>query len=707
MADPVLVPVPPVTGTSLFDTIPLGEPIPQNEDHAVSVSLPRWNDVVDYEEGRLADVLKTGYPRFFIHRSIQKLASILKTKFGRPVEEAVLFPSIQSASQCRDFIYAMHRRSGGVTHAPIRIVRFCVIAHAAPDGTTPESVQSGTSADTPIQLHCVLFPAELWPHAKSFWQHTGMGISSRLADECLRILAHNESLIGGCAEQARNSNRGSTAVPARGGGFGRSRYQRGGMNSSLLSHSISESSSAASSRPMSRTSSSSTHMNSMLGSNELSDTDDELTIEHSMYVEERYGRNLPFDQASLAKRALRRRIAGTLLSDGALEESLDEAPVASVRHVGISEDDVYLFASGMASIYTAHQVAMLERAISLEKPNFTVEDCREYCRTHGDLSFVYGPFKIGKSICFGFPYTDTLKVLQKWGPGCHFFGHGTDKDLDALEDMLANYPADQPPVVSLFCEFPSNPLLRSADLPRLRRLANTYGFSIVVDETVGNFVNVDVLPYADMVVSSLTKVFSGECNVMGGSLVLNPASPRASTLRNVLSVRYEDTQWPEDSIFLERNSREFVPRVARIDKNAEEICEYLRAEMEKPNSVVRDVCYPKYVTREHYDACRRKQKYGSDGAQGPAGYGGLLSVVLTSPGAARAFYDALSCAKGPSLGTSCTLACPYTLLAHYAELPWAASMDVDEALVRVSVGVEDTDTLLDMCRIALEAAKAA
>ena len=150
-----------------------------------------------------------------------------------------------------------------------------------------------------------------------------------------------------------------------------------------------------------------------------------------------------------------------------------------------------------------------------------------------------------------------------------------------------------------------------------------------------------------------------------------------------------------------------MPRVARIDKNAEEICEYLRAEKDKPNSVVRNVCYPKYVTREHYDACRRKQKYGSDGAQGPAGYGGLLSVVLSSPKAACAFYDALSCAKGPSLGTSCTLACPYTLLAHYAELPWAASMDVDEALVRISVGVEDTDTLLDMCRIALEAAKAA
>lgn len=70
--------------------------------------------------------------------------------------------------------------------------------------------------------------------------------------------------------------------------------------------------------------------------------------------------------------------------------------------------------------------------------------------------------------------------------------------------------------MALFTEFPSNPLLRSANLPRLRGLADKYDFLVVIDETIGNFVNVEVLPYADMVVSSLTKVFSGASNVMGG-----------------------------------------------------------------------------------------------------------------------------------------------------------------------------------------------
>jgi cystathionine gamma-synthase len=87
--------------------------------------------------------------------------------------------------------------------------------------------------------------------------------------------------------------------------------------------------------------------------------------------------------------------------------------------------------------------------------------------------------------------------------------------LEALLEREST-ASDGPPVLALFTEFPSNPLLRSADLPRLRALADKYDFLIVVDDTIGNFVNVEVLPYADIVVSSLSKIFSGDANVMGG-----------------------------------------------------------------------------------------------------------------------------------------------------------------------------------------------
>ena len=111
-----------------------------------------------------------------------------------------------------------------------------------------------------------------------------------------------------------------------------------------------------------------------------------------------------------------------------------------------------------------------------------------------------------------FPYVDTLKILQNFGPGCVFYGHGSSEELQDLEARLQKGEE----YLALFCEFPGNPLLNCPDLARIRSLADKYDFAVVVDETIGNFLNVDVTPFADIVVSSLTKVFSGDSNVMGG-----------------------------------------------------------------------------------------------------------------------------------------------------------------------------------------------
>jgi cystathionine beta-lyase/cystathionine gamma-synthase len=114
-----------------------------------------------------------------------------------------------------------------------------------------------------------------------------------------------------------------------------------------------------------------------------------------------------------------------------------------------------------------------------------------------------------------FPYIDTLKITEKFGPGSQFYGFGSAEELDDLEKRLEGGER----FLALFTEFPGNPLLRSPDLERIRHLADKYDFCVVVDETIGNFINVNVLPYADVVVSSLTKVFSGDSNVMGGGQV--------------------------------------------------------------------------------------------------------------------------------------------------------------------------------------------
>ena len=107
---------------------------------------------------------------------------------------------------------------------------------------------------------------------------------------------------------------------------------------------------------------------------------------------------------------------------------------------------------------------------------------------------------------------DTAKILDKFGHECVFYGHGTAEDLNELEINLESGKR----YLGFFCEFPSNPLLNSPDMKRILKLANKYDLTIIVDETVGSFANVDLLSHADIICTSLSKVFSGACNVMGG-----------------------------------------------------------------------------------------------------------------------------------------------------------------------------------------------
>ena len=102
------------------------------------------------------------------------------------------------------------------------------------------------------------------------------------------------------------------------------------------------------------------------------------------------------------------------------------------------------------------------------------------------------------------------------------------------------------------------------------------------------------------------------------------------------------------------------------------------------------VYYPKYIDHDVYIKYARNKN--------APGYGGLFSIILRDDNAAIQFFDAIKIYKGPSLGTNFTLACPYTILAHYNELAWAASYGVPKRLIRISVGIEDTNELLALFR---------
>lgn len=326
------------------------------------------------------------------------------------------------------------------------------------------------------------------------------------------------------------------------------------------------------------------------------------------------------------------------------------------RLAGLSgqlENDVFLFSCGMAAIFAVQRVATSRSAGS-------------------------------KSAQFEFPYVDALKVQEEFGPGVHEYLGDSGNPIDELKKCLE---AEQ--LSAVYTEVPSNPLLRTADLPAVGELTRQHGVPLIIDDTVGTVVNVDAFRYADVVTTSLTKYFSGIGNVMGGVVIVNHKSPAADWLREGLQREGGDDLWLEDALVLEKNSRDFVERVNQINRTAECVVNFLG---EHPK--VAEVWYPRERSRQEFDRIRREG----------GGFGGLFSILLKdAEKTAPIFYDALAVSKGPSLGANYTLCCPYTLLAHYDELDWAESLGVKRDLIRISVGLEDADDLIQR----LEAAFAA
>ncbi|XPV67794.1 MAG: PLP-dependent transferase [Halarcobacter sp.] len=138
---------------SFFKPIPCGETLPPNNVHAVSVSMPTIQDVIDYEENPTAcEKIKSGYPRFVLHPYLKILANYIKDKYKISDKYEVVVLSSQKAVKLISDKYYIHNK----------------IEIDEPFGVI--LVQKGTS-----QLQKVL----------SYIQHVGCNLSSRFAEEYL------------------------------------------------------------------------------------------------------------------------------------------------------------------------------------------------------------------------------------------------------------------------------------------------------------------------------------------------------------------------------------------------------------------------------------------------------------------------------------------------------------------------------------------
>ena len=112
---------------------------------------------------------------------------------------------------------------------------------------------------------------------------------------------------------------------------------------------------------------------------------------------------------------------------------------------------------------------------------------------------------------------DVLKQPRVVFHGGELLQPQTLTEVEAALDRL------QPAAVIV--ELPSNPLLRCMDMQGVSALARNRGIPVIADDTIGAGINLNALPYADLIFTSLTKSFAGRGDVMAGSVLVSPQSP--------------------------------------------------------------------------------------------------------------------------------------------------------------------------------------
>lgn len=232
-----------------------------------------------------------------------------------------------------------------------------------------------------------------------------------------------------------------------------------------------------------------------------------------------------------------------------------------------------------------------------------------------------------------------------------------------------------------------------------------YNFVLVADDTVSSFASVDLLPHCDMLLSSLTKSFSGLADVMGGSVALSPTSPHYAALQPLFASKHRNELFAVDAEVLLSNSQEYLTRTATLNRNATALAKYLTDRMANdPDCPVIKVCHPSVLpSKSLYDPYLRP----STPELVIPGYGCLLTVDFEDLNAAMAFHDNCGFYPSPHLGAHVTVMLAYSMVVFgkkKEEREAMAKLGAKEEAVRISVGLEKEEDIIDTVKLALDKA---
>lgn len=278
-------------------------------------------------------------------------------------------------------------------------------------------------------------------------------------------------------------------------------------------------------------------------------------------------------------------------------------------------------------------------------------------------------------VCIGDAYGGTLELLASQLP---LLGIKTDfilgKELDQLDALLAGGAK------LVFFETPTNPTLELLDIRAISTKAHAYGALVAVDNTFASPVNQRPLELgADFVVHSATKYLGGHSDLTAGTLMgskelLMPVWSWRKNLGSMIA--------PATASLLARSLRTLVVRVRQQNESAQRVADAVNR-----HPKVSRVYFPGLADFPGH-ALAKEQMYG---------FGGMLTIELAGSGEdATRVADRLKIfALAPSLGGAESLVTqPCTTTHHGLAAEERARRGISDAMLRLSVGLEDVEDLI-------------
>lgn len=280
---------------------------------------------------------------------------------------------------------------------------------------------------------------------------------------------------------------------------------------------------------------------------------------------------------------------------------------------------------------------------------------------------------------YGGSFRVMTKVLNRLGIDSTFV------DTSNLDAILS---AIKPNTKAIHLETPTNPLLKITDIEQVTKLAKEHGLLTIVDNTFST-------PYwqnpielgADIILHSATKYLGGHSDVVAGLAVVN--SKKLAKDLHFVQNSTGGVLGPQDSWLLIRGIKTLGIRMEETEKNTAAIVDFLQG-----HSKVKKVYYPGLETHPNHAIAKKQVR----------GFGGMVSFDVGSAKNADKLLSKIHYfTLAESLGAVESLISVPARMTH-ASIPIErrAELGITDGLVRISVGLEDVEDLIDDLKQALE-----